>query len=187
VINPTLQFSALGIALALAFAGSMAALFRWMLHVPPALSPEAAKARQSVKAWRRILVPTVGEVYSDRAVEMACRLGREQEVVIFLAYVVEIPSTLALAAHLTDVEQHTEEVLTRAREIVRRAGLPVETVARRGRQAGEEICNLARGLDIDLIVMGIRPRVTAAERVFGRTSDLVLRRAPCEVLIDRLA
>jgi nucleotide-binding universal stress UspA family protein len=186
-MSPALQFSPLGIALALAFAVSMAALFRWMLHVPPALSPQAAKARQSVKAWRRILVPTVGEVYSDRVVEMACRLGRDQEVVIFLAYIVEIPHTLALATRLTEVDTHTTDVLAQASEIVRRSGLPVETVARRARQAGREICHLARGLDVDLIVMGIRPRMSAAERLFGRTSDVVLRGAPCEVIIDRPA
>jgi nucleotide-binding universal stress UspA family protein len=186
-MNPALQFSPLGIALALAFSASMGTLFWWMLHIPPALGRQAAKARQSVKAWRRILVPTVGEVYSDRVVEMACRLGREQEVVIFLAYIVEIPRTLALATHLADVEKSAADILAQASEIVRRSGLEVETVTRRGRQAGEEICALARRLDVDLIVMGIRRRVSAAERLFGRTSNVVLRHAPCEVIIDRLA
>jgi nucleotide-binding universal stress UspA family protein len=62
----------------------------------------------------------------------------------------------------------------------------VETVVRRARQAGDEICDLAGRLDIDLIVMGIRKRVGTAELIFGRTSDIVLRRAPCEVLIDRM-
>jgi nucleotide-binding universal stress UspA family protein len=186
-MNPVLQFSPLGIVLALAFGGSMAALFWWMLHIPPGLGRQAARARQSVKAWRRILVPTVGEVYSDRAVEMACRLGREQQVVIFVAYIVEIPRTLALATRLEDVEKRAADVLGQASEIVHRAGLEVETVTRRGREAGDEICALARRLDVDLIVMGIRQRLTATERLFGRTSDVVLRNAPCEVIIDRLA
>jgi nucleotide-binding universal stress UspA family protein len=186
-MNSTLQFSPLGIVLALAFSASMASLFWWMLHIPPALGRQAARARQSLKTWRRILVPTVGEVYSDRAVEMACRLGREQGVVIFVAYMVEIPRTLALATRLEDVEKRAAEVLSQASEIVRRSGLEVETVTRRGRQAGEEICALARRLDVDLIVMGIRRRMSAAERLFGRTSNVVLRNAPCEVIIDRLA
>jgi nucleotide-binding universal stress UspA family protein len=186
-MSPTLQLSPLGILLALAFAVSMAALFWWMLHIPPALGRQAAKARQSVKAWRRILVPTVGEVYSDRAVEMACRLGREQEVVILLAYIVEVPGTLALGTHLAEAEKRAAGILADASEIVRRSGLEVETVARRGRQAGEEICALARRLDIDLIVMGMRQRVGAAQRLLGRTSNVVLRQAPCEVIVDRLA
>ncbi len=185
-MNPVLQLSPLGILLALCFAASMIGLFWWMLHVPPGLGRQAARARQSVSAWRRILVPTVGEIYSDRAVEMACRLGREQEVVIFLAYIVEIPRTLSLAIHLEEVEKRAAEILVQASEIVRRNGLEVETVMRRGRMAGEEICALARRLDIDLIVMGIRERVGAADRLFGRTSNVVLRNAPCEVIIDRL-
>ncbi|HKD70340.1 MAG TPA: universal stress protein [Candidatus Binataceae bacterium] len=186
-MNETLQCSPLGIALAILFSGSMATLFWWMLHVPPALSPQAAKARQSIKAWRRILVPTVGEVYSDRAVEMACRLGHGQEVTIFVAYIDEIPRTLALATHLAEIEQRAADVLAQASEIVKRSGLPVESVARRGREAGVEICALARRLDVDLIVMSMRPRLGATERLFGRTSNVVLRRAPCEVLIDRPA
>ncbi len=181
-----LQFSPAGILLAIAFSTAMGSLFWWMLHVPPAVGRQAARARQSVKAWRRILVPTVGEVYSDRAIEMACRLGRDQDVVIFVAYILEIPHTLALATHLAELEKHAGEILAQAGEIVRLSGLQVETVARRGRQAGEEICALARRLDVDLIVMGIRQRVSAAERLFGRTSNVVLRRAPCEVIIDRL-
>ena len=74
-MNRTLQFSWLGIILAFAFSGSMGSLFWWMLHVPPPLGRQIAKVRESVKAWRRILVPTVGQVYSDRAIEMACRWG----------------------------------------------------------------------------------------------------------------
>ncbi len=182
----TLQFSWLGIILALAFAGSMGSLFWWMLHVPPPLGRQIAKVRQSIKAWRRILVPTVGQVYSDRAIEMACRLGSEQKVVIFLAYIVEIPRTLALNARLEDADKRAADILGQATEIVKLSGLEVETVVRRARQAGDEICDLAGRLDIDLIVMGIRKRVGTADMIFGRTSDIVLRRAPCEVLIDRV-
>ncbi len=185
-MNPVLQLSPLGIVLAAAFAAAMSALFWWMLHVPPGLGRQAARARQSVSAWRRILVPTVGEVYSDRAVEMACRLGREQEVVIFLVHIVEIPRTLSLATRLEEVEKRAAQILAQASEIVRSNGLEVETVTRRGRLAGEEICALARRLDVDLIVMGIRERVSTTERIFGRTSNVVIRNAPCEVIIDRL-
>lgn len=185
-MNRTLQFSFLGILLALAFSGSMGSLFWWMLHVPPPLGRQVAKVRESVKAWRRILVPTVGEVYSDRAIEMACRLGSQQKVTIFLAYVVEIPRTLALNARLEEADKRAAEILGQAAEIVKLSGLEVETIVRRARQAGEEICDLADRLDVDVIVMGIRTRVGASEMIFGRTSDMVLRRAPCEVLIDRM-
>ena len=185
-MNRTLQFSWLGIILALAFSGSMGSLFWWMLHVPPPLGRQIAKVRESVKAWRRILVPTVGQVYSDRAIEMACRLGSQQKAAIFLAYIVEIPRTLALEARLEEGDKRAAEILGQAAEIVKLSGLEVETVVRRARQAGDEICDLADRLDIDLIVMGIRKRIGAADMIFGRTSDIVLRRAPCEVLIDRM-
>jgi nucleotide-binding universal stress UspA family protein len=185
-MNTTLQLSWLGIALAVAFTGAMGSLFWWMLHVPPPLGRQVAQVRSSVKAWRRMLVPTVGEVYSDRAIEMACRLGREQKVVIFLAYIVEVPSTLALGTQLEATEKRAADVLARAAQIVKVSGLEVETIMRRARMAGEEICALAQRLDVDVIVMGIRQRVGAADRLFGRTSDIVVRYAPCEVIIDRV-
>ncbi len=185
-MNTTLQFSWLGIVLAVAFSASMGSLFWWMLHVPPPLGRQVAKVRESVKALRRILIPTVGQVYSDRAIEMACRLGKEQNAVIFLAYIVEIPRTLALDTRFEEEEKRAADILGQAVEIVKLSGLEVETIVRRARQAGEEIVALAMHLDVNLIVMGIRKRVGAAEKLFGRTSNIVLRRAPCEVIIDRM-
>jgi nucleotide-binding universal stress UspA family protein len=38
-----------------------------------------------------------------------------------------------------------------------------------------------------MIVMGIRSTVRMAQEILGRTSDLVLRRAPCEVILDKLS
>lgn len=185
-MSPELQFSFTGIVLAIIFAVSMTLLFRWMLSVPPQLAREVARARQSVKAWRRILVPIVGQVYSDRAIEMACRLGLDQKAQIFLACIVEVPRTIALDAEIPGAEKSAGEILTNGSEIVKLAGLEVQTIARRARQAGEEICALAERLEIDLVVMGIRKQIGAADIIFGRTSDVVLHHAPCEVLLDRL-
>jgi nucleotide-binding universal stress UspA family protein len=36
-------------------------------------------------------------------------------------------------------------------------------------------------------VMGIRTNIRMAQEILGRTSDLVIRRAPCEVIVDRLS
>ena len=38
-----------------------------------------------------------------------------------------------------------------------------------------------------MIVMGIRSKIRMAQEILGRTSDLILRRAPCEVIVDRLS
>jgi nucleotide-binding universal stress UspA family protein len=58
---------------------------------------------------------------------------------------------------------------------------------RRGRIAGEEIIRAAKDWEADLIVMGIRSQIRMAQEILGRNSDLVIRRAPCEVILDRLS
>ncbi len=177
----------LGALLAFCFTAAMGVLLWWMFRVPRAIPLAAAKARRAVGAIKRILVPTSGTPYSERGIELACRLGEEQKAEIFLVNVIEVPRTLPLDAPLLEAEIKAGDVIKRAEEIVTLRGLPVKAAVKRGRVAGEEIIRAARDLDADLIVMGIRTEIRMAQEMLGRTSDLVLRRAPCEVILDKLS
>jgi len=165
----------------------MGTLLWWMLHVPRAVPLAAAKARRAVGAIKKILVPTSGTLYSERGIELACRLGEEQKAEIYLINVLEVPRTLPLEAPLHDAEAKAKEIIKEGEAIVNLRGLQVKGEVRRGRVAGEEIIRAAKDWEADLIVMGIRSTIRMAQEIFGRTSDLVLRRAPCEVLVDKLS
>ena len=169
-----------------AFLALLAAILLWVLGAPRQLAEEVERARRSVDILRRILVPTAGAGHSERGVELACRLAEDRAAEILLAYVIEVPRTLPLTAPLAAPEQAAESALERASAIVRLHGLTPERAVARARVAGEEIVRLARDWNADLIVMGIRPRVGLREEMLGRTSDIVLRRAPCEVLLDKI-
>jgi len=158
-----------------------------MLHVPKAIPLAAAKARRAVGAIKKILVPTSGTFYSERGIELACRLGEEQKAEIYLVTVLEVPRTLPLGAPLPEAEAQAKDVIERGEEIVTLRGLPAKGEVRRGRVAGEEIIRAAKDCEADLIVMGIRSEIRMAQELLGRTSDLVLRRAPCEVIVDKLS
>jgi nucleotide-binding universal stress UspA family protein len=177
----------LGALLALVFTMSMGILLWWMFHVPKAIPLAAAKARRAVGAIKKILVPTSGTHYSERGIELACRLGQEQKAEIYLINVIEVPRTLPLEVPLPDTEGKAEEMIKRGKEIVNLRGLPVKGDVRRGRVAGEEIIRTAKDWEADLIVMGIRSEIRMAQEILGRTSDLVLRRAPCEVILDKFS
>ncbi|HUL22745.1 MAG TPA: universal stress protein [Thermodesulfobacteriota bacterium] len=181
-----IQISFIGAFLAFIFTASMTALLWWMLHVPRAIPQAAAKARRAVGAIKRVLVPTSGTPYSERGIELACRLGEEQRAEIYLINVIEVPRTLPLDAPLVEAEVKAGDVIKRGEEIVTLRGLPVKGEVKRGRVAGEEIIRAAKDYDADLIVMGIRSQVTMAQDILGRNSDLVLRRAHCEVIVDKL-
>ena len=181
----TISFSWIGLIIALAFTVSLSWIMWWMLHPPAQVTAAVAKARRSVDAIKRILVPTHGMPYSDRGVELACRLGAEQNAEIVLTYILEVPRTLPLGAEIPREEEKAKDALTRAESIVKIHGLPVICKMERAREAAEEIIRSAKEYDVDIIVMGVRPRLNPAQMVIGRTTDILLRRAPCEVIIDR--
>lgn len=186
-MSPELHITFLGAFLALVFAVSMGVLLWWMFHVPRAIPLAAAKARRAVGAIKKILVPTSGTLYSERGIELACRLGEEQKAEIYLVTVLEVPRTLPLEAPMPEAEAQAEDIIKRGESIVSLRGLPAKGEVKRGRVAGEEIIRMARDWEADLIVMGIRSEIRMAQEIFGRTSDLVLRRAPCEVIVDKLS
>jgi len=181
-----IQISFSGALLAFVFAASMGSLLSWMLHGPRAIPQAAAKARRAVGAIKKILVPTSGALYSERGIELACRLGEEQKAEIYLVTVLEVPRTLPLEAPMPEAEANARDIIKRGEEIVSLRGLEGKGEVKRGRVAGEEIIRAAKDWEADLIVMGIRSQVTMAQDILGRNSDLVLRRAPCEVIVDKL-
>lgn len=180
------HFTVLGILIATVFAVAMSNLLLWMFRVPRPITQAAAVARHAVGAIKTILVPTVGAAYSERGVELACRLGQEQKATIFLIYVIEVPRTSPLGVELPGAEERAREVLERAKSIVEQHGLEVNEHIERAREVGEGIVRAARDHEADLIVMGIRPSVNVSSRILGRTTDSVLDHAPCEVIIDKL-
>jgi nucleotide-binding universal stress UspA family protein len=176
----------LGFILAVVFAVSMGGLMWWMFRVPPYLSAPVARARVSVEAIKRILVPTVGTVFAGREVELACRLGEDQKAEIFLAYLLEVPRTLSLGAPMPQEEVKAREALELAKTIVDLHGLPSRMETLRARVAGERIAQVASEQDIDMIIVGMRPGMGLPYEAFARTVDVLMRKAPCELLIDRV-
>ncbi len=180
------HLSALGVIIAAIFALFMGGILWWMLHPPPQIQPEVAKARRSVEALKRILVPTSGMPYSERGIELACRLGAEHQAEIVLTYVIEIPRTLPLEAPMPEFEEKANKVLKRGREIVELHHLPPVLLVERAREAGEGIIRAARDNQVDVIVLGMRTDLHGAQSIWGRTSDILIRKAPCEVILDKL-
>jgi nucleotide-binding universal stress UspA family protein len=180
------QVTLLGAVFASLFAISIGGLLWWMLHPPAQIQPAVAKARHAVGAFKRILVPTSGVTYSEKGVELACRLGAEQKAEIVLTYVLEIPRTLPLNAPIPEVETQANEALERGKEIVELHHLVPILRLERAREAGEGIVKVAKDNEVDVIVLGIRPTWHGSQNIWGKTSDILLRKAPCEVIIDKL-
>ena len=186
-MTESLHISALGAVLAAGFAVSMGSLLSWMLRVPRPVSLEVARAVGSVGAVRTILVPILEHYYSERAVELASRLGQLQKARILLGYIVEVPRTLSLSVPLPQVEERASRALAQAKTIVAMHALEAHMEIIRAREAGEGIARVARDRGVDLIVVGISPEMGLTEGSAARCAESLFRHAPCEVIIDRLA
>jgi nucleotide-binding universal stress UspA family protein len=174
-----------GIVIAVVFAVCMAALLIWMFRVPRPVSAEVAKVRRSLDFIRLILVPTTAAPYSERAVELACRLAQEHGAQLLLVYVVEVPRTLPLGAPLEQAEKDAAAALETARTVVSLHNLEADSLVQRARLAGDGIIAAAKDHRADLIVLGIGPHRPAAH-LWGSTAEALLHRAPCEVIFDKL-
>lgn len=180
-----IEINPLGAALALVFVASMSGLFRWMFNLPPLVPRQVVTVKRTVRALRRILVPVVETVPAERAVELACRLGHDQGAVIILAYVVEVPLTLPINASMPAQEKAGAQALRTAELVVRSHHLAVQSRMIPSRYAADGILRLAEDEDADVIVMGMGIKRRPIPDQFGRTANEVLRRARCEVVLDK--
>ncbi len=175
----------LGVLIAIGFLVTLGVTLFWMLRLPQPLPQEVARAVYSVEAARTILVPILDLFYSERAVELACRLGRTQNATIVLAYIVEVPRLLTLDAPLpNEIGERVQKALGDARRIVERHGLKAITDIVRAREADEGIRRAARTYQADLIVLGVQFAENRVPSLFTRTAESLLRRPPCELIID---
>ncbi len=181
-----IEITILGTVMAAIFAIAMGGLIWWMLHPPEAMKLLVARAYRSMDTLTRILVPTTGMPYSDRGVELACRLGEVQKASILLTYVIEVPRTLPLNAPLPEADVKAQEALNRAVEIVNLHELEAIPIVERAREAAEGIIRAARDNKVDLIVLGMRTDFRGGQAGLGRTTETLLHRSPCEVLVDKL-
>lgn len=146
-------------------------------------------ARESIE---RILVAADGTRSSLEAARYAASLARALKARVTLLHVVPIEPTPSGAIGLEpgralEVEkalwEGAEAVLAGAREPLDEAGVPVEGLVRRG-DAGGQIVEVARQEGVDLVVVAPHEG-DGGGCATGSTGEVVLRDAPCPVLVVR--
>jgi len=182
-----LHVGVLGSAIAIVFLVLLALVFRWMFRVPRQLPYEVAQIRRTVNQLRTLVVPVVPQISSERAVELACRLAEPQQAQIVLVHVVEVPLSLPLDAAMPKQREVGEGSIAVGVTICETHELPCEGVIVPARSAWEGILRVAREHRADLIVLGLDAKARRPGEELSRNVAQVVRRAPCEVLVDRPA
>jgi basic amino acid/polyamine antiporter, APA family len=134
--------------------------------------------------YRTIVVPVVRSNESEEALVAAARLAAERGARIAVVHVLEIPLSLPVEAELPDREAEADRLLDDAVSLVEAYGVRAFARVARGRSAGVEIVREAEQRSAELIALGARRRhARRGTPIFGRTTDYVVREAPCRVLV----
>ena len=140
-------------------------------------------------AIKTILVTTDFSETSFKAFELASATAEKFGAKLILAHIEEdrLPP-LVLEYTQVDVAEILKRQEERAREklteVAARLGKEVQAEVRSG-TPHIEFVQLAEGLGVDLIVMATHGRGFISHAILGSTTERVLRRAPCPILIVR--
>ncbi|MCS7177544.1 MAG: universal stress protein [Candidatus Kapabacteria bacterium] len=141
-----------------------------------------------------ILVPTDFSEYANEALEHAKLLARCLGATLHIVYVVEpiiYPtewsySQVGLAELEQELARMAQQELDKLMGSLRAEGLTACAEVLYGR-ASEQIVRYAQQHNVGLISIGTHGRGGLEHFLFGSTTERVLRKAPCPVLVVRLA
>jgi APA family basic amino acid/polyamine antiporter len=136
--------------------------------------------------YRTIVVPVVRSPESEDALIAAARVAAERGATIAIVHVLEVPLDRSLDADMGAIEDRANDLLDDAKALVEQYGVRAVTRLIRARSAGRAIVADAVARNAELVVVGARRTRTgrlAGKRIFGRTTDHVLKASPARVLL----
>jgi nucleotide-binding universal stress UspA family protein len=136
--------------------------------------------------FSKILCPIDFERDSMDALQLACRLAKQNSATVYLLTVIGVPPVAATELPPVPVFPNPEfeaESRRRLEAIAQQnlAGLPHKVLVASG-NAAPEILKLVRGLNIDLIVMGTHGRKGVKHFLLGSVAERIVRESPVPVL-----
>jgi APA family basic amino acid/polyamine antiporter len=158
-----------------------------ILHIP---LRETTHAPAEILAWqleyRQIVVPVLAEADVAIAMNLACQLAAERRSRITAVAPLEVPLSFPIGMRIPDEEERLGELLDEAEAIAESYGVRVLPRLLRTRSASEAIVAEARHHHAEIIVLPTsRPSFRRRNRrmPLDGTAELVLKRAPCRVML----
>jgi universal stress protein A len=128
--------------------------------------------------FHNILIPTDCSGSAEAVVQQALAFAAREQAHVLLLHV--LPSPFVTGTEET-LQAHVEQ---RLQAMARPVLVPVQMLVRWG-TPGAEICRVATEHHSDLIVMSTHGHTGLALEAIGSVADVVIRHAPCAVLILR--
>lgn len=139
----------------------------------------------------RVILPVSGGPADERLIKIISKITQRRNVVLTLVFVVEVQQSMPLDAELPSEINRGEAVLEAAAQLANRYVIEkqssVGTELLQARSAGAAIVDEAIDRGADVIYIGTTLRRKFGRVTIGETTDYVLKNAPCEVHVVRLA
>jgi nucleotide-binding universal stress UspA family protein len=140
------------------------------------------------KNIQKILIPTDGSDYSMRAAEYGISIAKMLDAQIMVVYVID-EVVLDQFSKVTERENVEQELKQDGQRYIKyilglaeKEGVKDGSLLAKGTPF-EQIVNLAKELNMDLIVMGTYGRKGAEKVLIGSVAERVIEYSPCPVLV----
>jgi nucleotide-binding universal stress UspA family protein len=142
--------------------------------------------------FSKLLCPLDFSRHSNRALDTACELARQNGAKLVLMHAYVIPSyplpegyVLASSETVAEILSKTQHAMNEARAKAVASGVPDVDVIMSEGAPFTEILRVAREQACDLIVIATHGRTGLKHALLGSVTEKVVRKAPCAVLTVR--
>ncbi len=150
-------------------------------QAPTVVHERAAEGRDY-----RILVPVANPDNVETLMRTALDLARDRDGEVLVMSVVTVPQQTPLSEGRQFIQEE-REVLDQALAIGNESEVPVSGTIRIGHSVSQAIINTVHDHDSDVVLLGWRGRKPRRRDVImGTTIDEVVRKAPCDVLVEKV-
>ena len=133
--------------------------------------------------FERILVPVTGAEADEYAIELACRLSKQDKSDVYAVYIITMGRNLPLDTENHAEIQKAEDALGHIEHFARDLSCRVKTDVLQAREAGPAILDEAAEREADLILMGVAYKRRFGEFSLGEVVPYVLKNAACRVIL----
>ncbi|MEX2237950.1 MAG: universal stress protein [Dehalococcoidia bacterium] len=134
---------------------------------------------------RNILVPLDGKTASYGALGLACSIAKRNKGTVYIAHVIEVRRSLPLDAELATEVQAGEAILSTGERVAEEMDFKVQAELLQSREAGSALADEAVERGVDGIILGVDFTAPYGEFQMGRTTQYLLKNAPCQVWLLR--
>jgi nucleotide-binding universal stress UspA family protein len=142
----------------------------------------------NIQSVKKILIATDGSDYSIRAAELGISMAKLLGAEVTVLYVIDTV-VLDQIARVTereeaekDLKEDGQRYVSYIVELAQKEGVKAASIVAKGRPH-EQISHLAKGLGINLIVIGTYGRTGAERILIGSVAARVIEYANCPVLV----